>query len=409
MKLTDEEKRMYHGEFGPGTQKAITMLIEYGEVFGADKMVKVHNAHTGVGGGKWLEEMLDSVQNVRAFTTTHAGMTGRAGRALGLKEEFCRHADEEQEKVLEMIIPRGFVPTLSCAPYMVGNVPTAGRAFSWPGSQGIIVANSIFGARGNRDAMPASMSSAITGVTPNMLLMQKQNRYARVHFKIEDLDVGNFTEADYGAIGYFIGNTAGTRNVVVEGIPENVSFDMLKFFMSPQPVSGAVAICHVVGVTPEAPTLEAALGNNKPEETIKIGWKEYREGWESLHSAKTDNVEIVFFGCPHLNITEIGKIARLLEGKKIAGGVRLFIATSEQVYVLADNMGFINTLENAGGVVVSGICIQGFPYHQLKDPASTAATNSARAASYQIRRGINIQYGSTEDCINAAISGKWER
>jgi len=409
MKLTDEEKRMYQGEYGSGTQKAITMLIEYGQVFGAEKMIKVHNAHTGVTGGKWTEEMLDGVRNVRAFTTTHAGMAGSAGRALGLKEEFCRQAEEDQRKTLEMIIPRGFIPAMSCAPYMVGNVPTAGRAFSWPGSQGIIVANSVFGARGNRDAMPASMSSAITGVTPDMLLMQNHNRYGQVHFKIEGLEMENFTEADYGAIGYFIGGAAGTRNVVVEGIPENVSFDMLKFFMSPQPVSGAVTICHVVGVTPEAPTLEEALGNRKPEESIKIGPKEYREGWESLHSAKNDNVEIVFFGCPHLNIAEIGKIARLLEGKKIASEVRLFIATSEQVYVLAANMGYIDIIEKTGGVVVSGVCIQGFPYPQLINPANTAATNSARAASYQIRRGINIQYGSTGDCINAAISGKWGR
>ena len=409
MYLTDEEKKMYQGEYGPGTQKAITMLIEYGEVWGAERMVKVHNAHTGVTGGKWAEEMLEGVEHVRAFTTTHAGQAGAVGRALGLKDEFCRQAEEEQKKTLELIIPKGFNTVMSCAPYMVGNVPTAGRAFSWPGSQGIIVANSVFGARGNRDAMPASMSSAITGVTPDMLLMQKQNRYAQVHFKLEGLDMENFTEADYGAIGYYIGAAAGTKKVVVEGVPENVSFDMLKFLMSPQPVSGAVAICHVVGVTPEAPTLEEALGNKKPEETIKIGQKEYREGWESLHSAKKDDVEIVFFGCPHLNIAEIGKVVRLLEGKKIAGGVRLFIATSPQVYALAESMGHIGTIEKAGGVVVSGICIQGFPYPQLKEPASTAATNSARAASYQIRRGINVQYGSFEDCINAALTGKWRR
>ncbi len=409
MYLTDEEKRMYQGEYGPGTQKAITMLIEYGEVFGAGRMVKVHNAHTGIGGGKWLEEMLEGVEHLRAFTTTHAGMAGAAGRALGLKEEFCRQQEEDQKKTLEMCIPRGFIPAMSCAPYMVGNVPTAGRAFSWPGSQGIIVANSMFGARGNRDAMPASMSSAITGVTPDMLLMQKENRYAQVHFKLEGLDMENFTEADYGAVGYYIGSAAGTKNVVVEGVPANVSFDMMKFFMSPQPVSGAVTICHVVGVTPEAPTLEEALGNRKPEESVKIGWKEYREGWEGLHSAKTDNVEIVFFGCPHLNIAEIEKVARLLEGQKLAGGVRLFIATSEQVYVLAESMGYIGTIEKAGGVVVSGICIQGFPYPMLKEPANTAATNSARAASYQIRRGVNVQYGSTEDCVNAALTGKWGR
>ena len=409
MFLTDEEKKMFEGEYGPGVQKAMTMLVEYGEVWDAEKMVKVHNAHTGLGGGKWLEEILEGVEQLRAFTTTHAGSAGacKAARAMGLKDEFCRQQAATQDATLAMCIPKGFLPAMTCAPYMVGNVPMAGRAFSWPGSQGIIVANSVLGARGNRDAMPASMASAITGVTPDMLLMKKEHRYGQVLFRLEDLDPENFTEADYGAVGYYIGAAAGTKNVVVDGIPETVSFDNLKFFMSPQPVSGAVAMCHVVGVTPEAPTVEEALGNKKPEEIIKLSRGEYREGWESLNSALTDDVEIVFFGCPHLNIAEIGQIARLLEGKKIADGVRLFIATAEQAYTLAERIGYISTIEKAGGVVATGICIQGFPYAELESPATTAATNSARAASYQIRRGIGIQYGSTETCVKAAITGKW--
>ena len=166
-------------------------------------------------------------------------------------------------------------------------------------------------------------------------------------------------------------------------------------------------MCHVVGVTPEAPTVEEALGNIKPEETIKLGRREFREGWESLHSARTDDVEIVFFGCPHLNIAEMGEIAQLLEGRKIADGVRLFIATAEPAHILAERIGYISTIEKAGGVIATGICIQGFPYAELEAPATTAATNSARAASYQIRRGIGIQYGSAETCVKAAITGKW--
>ncbi len=407
MLLTDEQKRMYEGEYGPGMQKAITMLVEYGNVWDAERMVKVHNAHVGLGGGEWLREILEGVEQIRAFTTTHAAMTGATARAIGLQEEVCQRQEKEHTETMALCVPRGFIPTMTCAPYLVGNVPTPGRVFSWPGSSGIIIANSVFGARGNRDAMPASMASAITGLTPDMLLLKKENRYGQVLFKLEDLDVEKLTEADYGAIGYYIGGVAETKNVVVDGIPDTVSFDYLKFLMSPQPVSGAVAMCHVVGVTPEAPTVEEALGHRKPQETIKIGKKELREGWESLHTAKTDEVEVVFFGCPHLSIAEIGKVARLLEGRKIADSVRLFVATAEQIYTLAKRIGYVDIIESAGGVIVSGPCIQGLPYPQLKVPAATAATNSARAASYQARRGINIQYGSFETCINAAITGKW--
>jgi predicted aconitase len=384
MLLTDEQKRMYEGEYGPGTQKAITMLVEYGDVWDAERMVRVNNAHTGLSGGDWLKMILEGVEKVRAFTTTHAGMTGanRQARDMGLKDDFCQQQAKAQSEVLDLCISKGFIPALTCAPYMVGNVPTAGRVFSWPGSSGIIIANSVFGARGNRDAMPASMASAITGLTPDMLLLKKENRYGQVLFKLEGLDVENFTRADYGAVGYYIGGVAETKNVVVDGIPDIVSFDHLKFFLSPQPVSGAVAMCHIVGVTPEALTVEEALGHKKPEETIKVGKKEFREAWESLHTAKKDDVEVIFFGCPHLSILETGEIARLLEGKKIADGVRLFVSIAEQVYTLAKRIGYVDIIENAGGLVVTDICIQGFPYPQLEVPANTAATNSARAASY---------------------------
>ena len=166
-------------------------------------------------------------------------------------------------------------------------------------------------------------------------------------------------------------------------------------------------MCHIVGVTPEAPTVEEALGHKRPEITIKVGKKEFREGWESLHTAKKDEVEVVFFGCPHASIIELREVARLLDGKKIASGVRLCIATAEQIYTLAERVGYIDVIKNAGGVVITGACMNGFPYDKLDVPATTGATNSARAASYQARRGINIQYGSFESCINAAIAGKW--
>jgi len=411
MQLTDEQKRMYDGEYGPGTQKAISMLIEYGEVWDAERMVKVHNVDSIIGGGEWLEQILEEVERVRAITTIHAGHSGgrEYANSIGLKEEVFQLSEKTEKETLDICVPKGFIPAMTCTPYLVGNVPMAGRVFSWSGSSGIIIGNSVFGGRGNRDAAPASVASAITGLTPDMLLLKKEHRYGQVLFELEDLDVENFNEADYGAIGYYIGGIANAKNVVVNGIPENISFDHLKSFLTPQPVSGAVAMCHIVGVTPEAPTVEEALGHKKPEMIVKISKKEYRESWESLHTAKTDDVEIVFFGCPQVSVGDLGEIARLLEGKKIADGVKLVASAANEVYTLAQRTGYTNVIEEAGGIIVRGICIMGFPYAQLEVPATTGATNSAKAASYQARRGINIQYGSFEDCINAAITGKWGR
>lgn len=411
MNLTDEQKRMHDGEYGPGMQKAISMLVEYGNVFDAERMARVNSAHVALWSEiEWLAEMLEGVEQIRSpLATIHPGncAASRSGRAMGIREEFCQREAKALSEKLGLLVPKGFVPVLSCTPFAVGNVPTPGSVFSWGGSEGICVANSIFGARGNRDAFPAALASAITGLTPDMLLLKRENRYGQLLVKLEDLDLERFTLADYGALGYYIGGIAKFKNVVVDGVPNTVSFDQLKHFTAPMPTSGAVAICHIVGVTPEAPTVEEALGHKKPEETIKVGKKQFRESWESLHTATKDEVKLVFFGCPHLSITELREIARLLEGKKKADSVRLFVSTAEQIYTVAKRIGYIDIIEQAGGLVVTDSCVMLFPYSELVVPTSTGATNSAKAASYQARAGIGIQYGSTESCINAAITGKW--
>jgi hypothetical protein len=292
---------------------------------------------------------------------------------------------------------------------LAGNVVKPGAVFSWPGSSGALISNSLFGGRGNRDAFPASLASSITGFTPDMLLLRKENRRAEVLVTLKgDLDPARFSEADYGAMGYHIGAISGLKNVAIAGLPNGLPFEKLKALLSPMPVSGATTLCHIVGTTPEAHTVEEALGNRRPEVTIDFGNTELERSRQSLHTAKTTDVEVVFFGCPHLTVSEIGQIAGLLASKKKAEDVRLWISTSTTVQALAERMGYIGIIEKAGGVVVTDTCIMGFPYDQLEDGVKTAATNSARAASYQARRGIGIQYGTYQQCVNAAITGKWE-
>lgn len=410
MHLSDEQKAMLEGERGSGAQKAVALLVKYGEAFGAERMVKVDTCHAGIGPHPFLEEILEAVEHVRAPTTLHAGGAGASpqARMLGLRETYCQQEQFAQQESIRLCASKGFVPTMSCAPYLAGNVVNPGAVFSWPGSSGALISNSLFGGRGNRDAFPASLASSISGFTPDMLLLKKENRSAEVLITVDaDLDAADLSEADYGAMGYHIGAIGRLRNVAIAGLPTRLPFEKLKALLSPMPVSGATTLCHIVGTTPEAPTLQDALGSRRPEVDIEFGRSELSESWQSLHTAKTTDVEVVFFGCPHLTVSEIGQIARLLDGKRKADDVRLWVSTAATVRSLADRMGYIDTIEKAGGTVITDTCIMGFPYDQLEDGVKTAATNSARAASYQARRGIGIQYGSCEQCIDAAITGKW--
>lgn len=414
MQLTDEQKRMYEGECGPGVQKAMRFLLEYGEAFDSQRMAKVDSVHIiALDPYRWMSSLLEGVEEVRVLSTLHSLQPPgtKWDRKMGLTEEGSERVLDAQKRRLELYDKVGCFSLFTCAPYLAGNVVSKGAVFSWAGSSGIVINNSLFGARGNRDSGVAMLCSAITGLTPEMLRLTSEGRYGEFLFRLEGLDVESFTEADYGALGYYIGEIAGTRNVVIEGIPPHVPFEKLKYLLSPLPVSGGVSMCHIVGVTPEAPNVEEALGHRKPRQEIAVGPRELQQAWEKLHTAERDEVDVVCIGCPHCTMREVREIAGLLSGKKKAERVRLWVSTNEAVYAVAKRMGLVDAIEEAGGLVVTDLCIMAFPFGSMDVPATTVASNSARAAHYHSRgvggSGVGTLYGSVEHCIDAAITGRW--
>jgi predicted aconitase len=415
LKLTDEQKKMFDGHYGAGTQKAISMLMKYGNAFDAERLIKVDSVHSFSSIPlEFLSSMLDGVEEVRSFSTLHAikGQCTRWARAMGIRNDEIENEKPVHTQQVELCRKAGFYSTFTCAPYLSGNILRKGMVFSWPGSSGIIIGNSLFGASCNRDAVPAALCSAITGLTPEMFLHKQENRYAEMIIELEGLDVEKFSVADFGALGYYIGGIAGTRNVAITGIPPKSTFENMKYLISPLPVSGAVSLCHIIGVSPDAPTLNSVIGDKKPE-IVKVNRGHIEETYQKLNTATTNDIDVVSIGCPHCTISEIKEVARLISGKKVKDGVRLWIITAESVYLLAKQMGFVDIIENAGGLVVTDVCISGFPFEFMEQKVVNGATNSARSAHYQSRPsptggpGIKLRYGSTQDCINAAIKGKW--
>jgi predicted aconitase len=417
--LTDEEKRMLDGEYGSGTRMAMDLLKKWGEAFDAEKMVRVNTAHISTNiPTDMLEQMAEGVSHGRTFCSLHAvfnpkewrekyGIHGEKGQLVG----SIATCDEDNFARRHSIFNRlGFLPSFTCVPYAAGIVLRQSDVFIATGSSGQIVANSVFAARANRESASTALAAAITGVTPYMELLKKENRHARVLIKTENLDFDSFTNADYGALGYFIGQVAGIRNVVITGLPKTISLEQCKFLTSPLPVSGGVTMCHIVGVTPEAPTLEAALGGNKPEEEVKVGVKEIAQTYEKLNSANDNrSIETVFIGCPHCLISELREISSLLEGKKIKDGLPLLIATSNSTRALARDAGYMDNIEKAGAIF-SNCCASGSnPFIFLKG-ASSVATNSSRGAHYvqRLTEGkTKTYYGDVKTCIESAITGEW--
>jgi predicted aconitase len=305
----------------------------------------------------------------------------------------------------------GFLSTFTCSPYTIGVLPLPGNVMCWTGSSGQVISNTFFGARAGRESVSTCFAAAITGKTPLMGLLKKENRYAEILVKVsKELNPSSFDEADYGALGYYIGGRVGPRNTAIDGVPSDLTFEHGRMIVSPLPVSGACVMCHIIGVTPEANSIERVLGGRKYE-MIVIGRKELAEGYEKLNNSGSKEIDMAVIGCPHLTIKEIGEVASLLDGKKVNRNVRLVVGVSRPTYTLAEECGFIDPIEKGGGIIVNS-CVSALnPFMYVKDGAKIAATNSARAAHYMQRMSVGKTktfYGNMGKCIQAAIKGRWE-
>lgn len=406
MVLTKEEQDMVAGKCGPGIQKCMEYLVKFGEAFGAEKMVPIKSAHTMPKEPiELLREMTEGVDRAAVFTTLHALMSAfdpQSWKKMGVLDDFASEEITVYEQRKEIYEKAAFFQTYTCLPMLVGNIPAQGDYISWIGSGAQLLSNSLLGARCNRDGTVINLASAITGRTPLHGLLLDENRYAEVLVKFEGLNFESLTHAELGAIGYYVGAKAQNRNVVMDGISCDLDIDQLKYLMAPLSVSGSVSICHIVGLTPEAPTLEAALGHREAREVITVGRKEIQETLNQYPWHKKD-IDMAVFGCPHMTIEEVKHMAELLKGRKIKEGKRLWAGMPYQHYALGEKMGYTQIIEDAGGVFASS-CMATIPDSPIPEDVKLIATNSFKAAHYITRfsKGrIDVSIADMDTCIDA--------
>ncbi len=415
MRLNDQEKKMLDGHLGTGLQSAMRLLVTLGEIYSAERMIPVSSCHVGgrsylISGEEnieWMTDLFEGGARFQVFTSTNPCSADlEQWEKLGLPENLICN----QKRVDLLYLKMGAVPLGSCLPYQLGNLPLPGTHFAWGGSAGATFVNSVYGARGNREGSPSVVAAAIAGVTPEFGLHLKENRYGKVLVELSGLDPSALSLTEYSAIGSYIGRTLLDKTPVIVGLPPTMTQDQIRFLISPMPTAGAISLVHLVGITPEAPTVETALGKRKPKDKISVGRKELRSSFEKLTTTQKEEVDLVCFGCPHCSLPQIREIASLLEGKKVHPNTRLWVATSGHIKNMAREMGYVEIIESAGGLVTTDLCVApGAPFHLVKG-IRTVATNTARGA-YFIPGACSVEviFGDTSDCIHAAIGGKWRR
>jgi len=399
LQLSTEEQAMLAGELGPGLQKAMEIVVALGRIYGARRLVEVGSVQVagvsyrnlGEAGLEFLSQWADQGVRVLVPTTLNpAGMDLRAWRELGFSQDFAGR----QLAVIEAFERFGVRTTCTCTPYLVGNVPRLGEHVAWAESSAVSYANSVLGARTNREGGPSALAAAITGRTAAYGLHLDENRRATLRV---DVRCPVRTSSDFGALGHLVGKAAQNRVPYFVGLGEAQSA-ALKALGAAMAASGAVALYHIAGVTPEADCPHILAPGC---ETLVVD--DLRPAYAALNS-DARKIDLAWFGCPHAGLEEIAEIVRLLGGRRIKAA--LWITAAREVQEQAEAQGLVAAIESSGGRIVADMCAVVAPMQELG--FRTVATPSAKGATYlPSHAGLLVRYGAVERCVEAAVSGVW--
>ncbi len=420
LRLTDEELAMADGSRGDAVAAAMDLLVRYGDILGAERLVVTNNVcganiygprHSNVLGSTdpvslFSEFSLDSRERVEITpAVTHAcqliGPRDHENWALQGLDEATNADITKSEQYLASI---GVSILNTCTPYQVGNIPTRGEHCAWMESSAVPYINSILGARTNTEGRESTAAAMLTGRIPYWGLHLPENRFA-THLVRSEIAVESMF--DWSVFGYWMGWHLRDQVPVIDGIRGPVDPIALKQFGAAVNSSGDVELYHIPGVTAEAVSVEHALGGRVPEEELVFTQRDFDAVVEHLNSTATgDEIDFVMIGCPHANLDQVREVARLLDGKKVKDGVSFWIFTPSALREAARRSGWVDIIERAGGKVMADTCPAIGQF--LPRGAKRFATDSAKQVHYlpQIM-GPEGRFGSTAACVDAALTGRW--
>ncbi len=411
--LTPDERAMLAGDEGPGVALAMRVVLGVARVRRAERLVEISGAHVdgclyhGRAGLDFARRLVELGCRVRVPTTLNVGSLDLLHPATVL-----RRTPEEQEvarggrALMDAYVRLGARPTWTCAPYQVDVRPGRGEHVAWAESNAVVFANSVLGARTDRYGDFLDICAAVTGRAPHAGLHLEENRRGDLVVDCRGLSPELLaTDLAHPLLGYVVGLRAGSRNPVLLGLPADVGEDRLKAFGAAAASSGAVALFHAVGVTPEAPTLEAVLPDG-PVETTTVTAADLLAARAELSTARGDRLDAVSLGTPHASTEEVAALARgLRAGGPLHPDVTLYLSTGRGVLERARTSGDLAVLEEAGVRVVVDTCT--YVTSILEPGTRVVMTTSGKWAHYApANLGVDVVLGSLEECLASARAGR---
>jgi predicted aconitase len=400
---------MLDGAHGPAVQMAMSILVQMAEVYGAAELMDITAAHIdssiyiGEAGLEFAERLAGLGARVAVPSTLNvSGLDEHHWQEWPVPPNWARNAHRQMLAYQSM----GCVPTWTCAPYQTEMRPGFGQQIAWGESNAIAFANSVLGARTERYPDLLDICCAITGRVPAVGLHLTENRGGQITMHLMDVPLSiQGDDSFYPVLGHLMGKIAQDRIPVVAGLEVGPTEDQLKALGAAAASSGTVALFHIVGVTPEAPTLEAAFRGRQPSTTLEVTMDGLRAARRELTTANGDQLDMVVLGSPHFSLAEFKQLAPLLEGKRVHPDVKFLVTSSRAMALLAKQAGCLAALEAFGGAVTVDTCILATP--MLPPEVKTLMTNSAKYAYYAPGMlNTRVTFGSLEDCVWSAVEGR---
>lgn len=409
LQLTTEDRAQLAGGRGEAARMAMSIVVRMAEICGAESLMDISAAHidSTVYQGEATLEYAERLANLGAkvvvpSTLNVSGVDEHHWREWATPPAYAANAHRQMVAYQSM----GCVPTWTCAPYQTEHKPTFGQQIAWGESNAIAFANTVIGARSERYPDLFDICAAITGRVPALGLHLTENRAGQLLLRLQG--VPREVQQDdsfYPVLGHLLGRIAQERIPVVEGIEVTPAEDQLKALCAASASSGAIALMHLVGITPEAPTVDAAFQGKTPQQTQDITMTELRAARRELTTADGEKPDMVVLGSPHFSLAEFKQLAPLLTGKHRHPEVQFLVTSSRLMSSLAKQSGYLDALEAFGGKITVDTCVLTTP--MLFPETKVLMTNSAKYAYYSPGLlGTKVVFGTLEDCVRSAVEGR---
>ena len=402
LNLNSKDQSILDGNYGAAQQIAMETICKMAAIQSAKELIDVTKGHIDGcilahdANLIFAEKMYQLGASISIPTTINAISVNRNNwQSQGIKPDFGNKASRLADAYVKM----GALPTYTCAPYLLEEIPKEHEVIGWSESNAVIYANSILGAKTQKHPDYFDLFVAMTGRAPKAGVYLSEERMPKYEISIDLPD--KFDDSIWPMVGWLIGKFSPNKIPLVTGLEKtSLTGDDLKALCAAFGTTSAAPMLHINGHTPGD-----KLSSIQQMDKFKITHEHLVTLWEDFNNADI-NVDLVAIGSPHASLSECRNFVKFFNGKSCSPNVKTIITMGRDVLFQAKEEGILEELERTGIQVISDICWCSITEPIFPNNTSVIMTNSGKYAHYAHGlTGRKTRFGSLEDCAKTAQSG----